>query len=135
MYEKLKKDIDNIVWYIPFKKLRNLLRDILIKHFCDEYYDKIVPIGHYESPYPPQDEINDGLKKIENNTSFMHNINAINMNDDVQLEFYDKISKFFDQFDFPKEKNDKYRYYYNNGWYIINCASYLCSIINYIKPK
>ena len=29
MYEKLKKDIDNIVWWIPFKKLRNSVRNFL----------------------------------------------------------------------------------------------------------
>ena len=160
MNEKIRKNIDDIVWYIPFKKLRNLLREFFIEYFnnldsmqkkldnieknkeedikkylYDKGYNRIVPIGHYESPYPPQDELNDGFKKIENNTSFMYNINAINMNDDVQLEFYNKIRKFFDKFDFPKEKNDKYRYYYNNGWYGINCASFLYSIINYIKPN
>lgn len=31
MDEKLKKDIDNIVWWIPFKKLRNSLRNYLLQ--------------------------------------------------------------------------------------------------------
>ena len=36
---KLKEDIDNIVWWIPFRKLRNSIRNILI--FQCEYLEKI----------------------------------------------------------------------------------------------
>ena len=33
MDEKLIKNINNIIWYIPFKTLRNSVRELLIKHF------------------------------------------------------------------------------------------------------
>ena len=33
MNEKIRKNIDDIVWYIPFKKLRNLLREFFIEYF------------------------------------------------------------------------------------------------------
>ncbi|SUW09327.1 type 11 methyltransferase [Brachyspira pilosicoli] len=36
--EKLKKDIDNIVWWIPFKKTRNSLRKVIINYFECYYY-------------------------------------------------------------------------------------------------
>ena len=32
MYEDLKKDINNIVWWIPFKKLRNSVRNIMLSN-------------------------------------------------------------------------------------------------------
>ncbi|AEM22079.1 glycosyltransferase [Brachyspira intermedia PWS/A] len=31
MYENIKKDIDNVVWWIPFKKLRNSLKNYLLQ--------------------------------------------------------------------------------------------------------
>lgn len=150
------KVIDNIVWYIPFKKLRNSLREYLkylytntsnntnisniVKEKVHEYltskgYNKIVPIGYYDSPYPSEEELLNGFSKIEDGTSFMYNMNAIDMNDNCQLEFYKNISQFFGEFNFPKNNNNITRYYYENGWYGYNCAIYLYSIINYIKPK
>ena len=162
-----QKIIDDIVWWIPFKKLRNLLREYLYytKYSIDllkeeisnincniddlkktneqkfkEYlnktgYSRIVPIGHYESPYPLEEELLKGFDKIYDGTSFMYNMYAINMNDEIQLEFYKNISQFFVNFDFSEDKDNINRYYYKNGWYGYGCAIYLYSVINYIKPK
>ncbi|CRF34082.1 hypothetical protein BRSU_1863 [Brachyspira suanatina] len=48
MTEKLRKDIDNIVWWIPFKKLRNSIRNLLYDHFenLNYLYDKVSNIDN-----------------------------------------------------------------------------------------
>ena len=42
MTQQLKKDIDNVVWWIPFKKTRNSFRNILINFFNNKVIDNKV---------------------------------------------------------------------------------------------
>ncbi|WP_157153334.1 glycosyltransferase family 2 protein [Brachyspira murdochii] len=60
MDEKIIKDIDNIVWWIPFKKLRNSLRNYLLK------INNNINI------------LNDNLNILYNKTNYMINIQNIN---------------------------------------------------------
>lgn len=129
-FNLLKEEIKNIK-----DEIKNTNEQRFSEYLMNTGYNKLAPIGHYESPYPLKEELLQSFKLIENGTSFMYNMNAIDMNDEVQLDFYQKISEFFDSFDFPQDKSDEYRYYCNNGWYGPGCAIYLYSIINYIKPK
>ena len=56
MDEKLKKDINNIVWWIPFKKLRNSIRNYLL-----EINSINIKLNHIEN------NINNKLNHMENN--------------------------------------------------------------------
>lgn len=130
----IEKIINDIVWYIPFKKLRNSLREYMILNLNKEQKNEIVPIGHYESPYPPREEILKGYNDYIKNE---YNFYGLDMNDEKQLDFYNKIKVYFNDFDFSEhnEDSENYRFYYNNDWYGYGCALYLFSIINHIKPK
>ena len=62
---KLKEDIDNIVWWIPFRKLRNSIRNILI--FQCEYLEKI-------------NTVENKINTVENKLDILSNYLNINTN-------------------------------------------------------
>ncbi len=155
-----KQVIDNIVWCIPFRKLRDNVRYLLLYliNYIDNEIEKenqknipidqqfanfvasigephIAPIGHYESPYPPKNELLEGYKNLNSGKHFMYDFKALNMNDEIQLQLYEKLKEFFKNCNFSEEKDDKNRFYYNNVCFRDTCATYLFSIINYFKPK
>ncbi len=145
-----KKIIDAIVWWIPNKKLRNSLKALLTnsnvllennkEKLVQEYYrecgyTEIRPIGFYESPYPPKNELIDGINKIKDGTSFMYDMKGINTNDKYQLDFYEKISPYFETYKPHKDKSEDSRFYYNNVAFGYDCGRYLHAVINYLKPR
>ena len=100
--DKLKEDINNIVWWIPIKKLRNSLRNILLKFFeynnnnnnnnlIDEIYSNTVLLAYklnvdnYNKPYVLSVMYNN--KKI-----FFH---AEEMQDFIAFTYLKNIKKNF----------------------------------------
>ena len=70
MDEKLKKDINNIVWWIPFKKLRNSIRNYLL-----EINSINIKLNHIEN------NINNKLNHMENDINIKLNYIENDIND------------------------------------------------------
>jgi hypothetical protein len=118
-----------------FKKLppiRRLLeeRDSL-KQERDFYFKffKFVPPGHFYSPIPSVDDVNN-MKNVELPVS----IPGIELNTEKQLQLLNEFNKYYSELPFSDNKSEKLRYYYNNTSYSYSDAILLYCMIRHIKP-
>ena len=155
-----EKDIDNIVWFIPFKKARHSVRELLktilnnhsgnseiakeVDSLKEISYDiqksistpphkllNIMPIGHYESPYPPEEELISNYAKFDWKQS---SLEEVNLNTEAQLKLYKNMEPTLLDFYLLKE-DEKNNRFHNNEWFGYGCALHIYGIIRHIKPK
>jgi hypothetical protein len=89
------------------------------------------PPGHFYSPYPNLNEVKDMETQIWDKNIIS---NGINLQTNRQLELLDKFNEYAVQYDFPRVKGNKYRYYYENDKYVGESVSTFC-MIKHINPK
>ena len=89
--------------------------------------------GHFYSPIPDFEEVFNNRELIFNNTSKI--IPGINLNEDTQLIFLQKLNNYFNQFPFTQEKKLPYHYYTQNPAFSFTDALTLFSILCYLQPK
>lgn len=130
----IAKDIDTIVWWIPFKKTRDSLRrllDYITTPPPPNIQMGIAPIGFYESPYPAAEELvrNYAIMDWKKKT-----LEGVNLNTENQLQFYKSIENILLDFYLLKddEKNNRL---HHNMWFGNGCALHLMAIIRHLKPK
>jgi predicted O-methyltransferase YrrM len=88
-----------------------------------------VPIGHFYSPVPSQENIE---RAIARSTSA--NYGGINLETDQQLALLERLACFYDEIPFPAEKNDQFRYAFHNPSYSWSDAIILYCMIRELKP-
>lgn len=116
-----------------FKKLppiKRLLqeRDSL-KQERDLYF-KFVPPGHFYSPIPSTDDVNN-IKDIE----LPFSIPGIELNTEKQLQLLNEFYKYYLELPFSDNKSEILRYYYINPAYSYSDAILLHCMIRHLKPK
>jgi hypothetical protein len=119
-YEEKLVEIDNL------KKDNEILRNT----------NKVFgwPTGHYYSPVHNLEDLKcyDEVKK-RSCGNFTKSIPGFS--DEKMLENFNKIKKFFSDFDYPETDNNKCRFYIKNSSYAITDALILFSMIRSLKPK
>ncbi|MBD5165663.1 class I SAM-dependent methyltransferase [Helicobacter sp.] len=96
-------------------------------------FNKVVPIGHYESPYPSEAELEAGYNK-----GFDDKLQGIDLNEQAQLSLYENLKTYAEECPMAdKEKNENYRFYDfgDNIWFGRDDARYLYAILMHFKPK
>lgn len=89
--------------------------------------------GHFYSPIPDFEEVFRNKERIFNTNS--KNIPGINLNEDNQLIFLEKLSNYFNGFPFPQEKTLQYHYYTQNPAFSCTDALILFSMLCYLQPR
>jgi len=89
--------------------------------------------GHFYSPIPDFEEVFRNKERIFNTNS--KNISGINLNEDNQLIFLEKLSNYFNQFPFTQENNSPYHYYTQNPAFSFTDALTLFSMLCYLQPR
>lgn len=94
-------------------------------------YKKVSPFNHYESPYPNIVEIHKKQKEL-----FDKNKEVLDIDFNVagQLELLKGMEKL-EVPQWPMERMEKYRYYYENSWFRKGSADALCYMIQFLKPE
>lgn len=91
------------------------------------------PPGHYHSPIPSIDEI---LKKEDSIFgNFPRTFGGIELNEQKQLELFNKIAMYYNDLPFHDHKIEKIRYYYENPSYLYSDAICLFGMIRHMAPK
>ncbi|MBW4673533.1 MAG: class I SAM-dependent methyltransferase [Desmonostoc geniculatum HA4340-LM1] len=89
--------------------------------------------GHFYSPIPDFEEVFQNKERIFKTNS--KNIPGINLNEDNQLIFLEKLSNYFKDFPFPQEKTSQYHYYTKNSAFSFTDALILFSMLCYLQPR
>lgn len=92
-----------------------------------------MPIGHYESHYPSEAELEAGYNK-----GFDDKLQGIDLNEQAQLSLYENLKTYAEECPMAdREKNENYRFYDfgDNIWFGRDDARYLYAILMHFKPK
>lgn len=112
----------------------------IIKSFLDsvEYLEReaankllFVPPGHFYSPIVDPAKLGGYLTNDQN----ISNIEGIDLNAFGQLENWISFLKFLPSTPFPIERNDNFRYFFNNYSFGIGDASIFSAMLRLYKPK
>ncbi|MDR1968421.1 MAG: class I SAM-dependent methyltransferase [Burkholderiaceae bacterium] len=93
-----------------------------------------VPPGHFYSPIISIDE----AKRDENRiflTNIPRRLPGIDMNEEGQLANLDKFEEIYPSIDFPTNKENTHRYYYENPAYSYSDAIMLHCMLRTIQPR
>lgn len=90
-----------------------------------------IPDGHFYSTTPNNEDIDTGL----NVAISTKNIAGIDFNVKNQLKLVQKFVNIQKSIPFTEEKNEEYRYYFNNNAYSHGCAETLYCMMQAFKPK
>jgi hypothetical protein len=86
--------------------------------------------GHYYSPVVD-------LKDIASRKELIwcaRQLDGIDLNDDVQFFFLQELIRWAAIIPFPENPNEKYRYYFANGWYTYADGFALFMMLNHFQP-
>jgi predicted O-methyltransferase YrrM len=114
-----------------YKIFHHLEGRLIASIVLETHAKQVVPDGHFYSTIPTKEDINLGLK----NAASTKKIEGIDFNISKQLELAEKFLHLQKEIPFPEEKNEKYRYYFNNNFYTKGCAKTLFSMMRTFKPK
>jgi predicted O-methyltransferase YrrM len=92
-----------------------------------------VPLGHFYSPIPSLDYLNQHRDKIFKPLS--KDIPGVNLREKEQLELLRSFKTYYDNQPFPHEKEKDLRYFFQNPSYSYLDAIFLYSMIRHKKPK
>jgi predicted O-methyltransferase YrrM len=117
--KKIIKYFLSKTWYI-----KNLNNKINQQGFFDA--------GHYHSPIPDKNSI----KELTiNKRQISLSLQDIKINKKNQKAILNDYIQFYDSIPFPIDKNEKFRYYFNNDYFSYSDAIFLHSFLLYNKPK
>jgi hypothetical protein len=92
-----------------------------------------VPPGHFYSPIPDPDELQNIEGEIIGGTS--RRVPGIELNDDEQLELLKQFSAFYREMPFKAERQEGLRYYFENPAYSYSDAILLHCMMRHLKPN
>lgn len=104
---------------------------------CDEYKLRhanleFVPSGHFYSAIPSSQDREEYLTK---STIVQENFSGIDINKEKQISLLSTLKPLINDCPFPENKNDDYRYYFNNPAYSYTDALMLQGMLRHFKPK
>jgi ubiquinone/menaquinone biosynthesis C-methylase UbiE len=89
--------------------------------------------GHYYSPIPDMEEIIKNAGRIFDFTK--RSVKGVRLNDFKQLEMLDLFAKYDSEIPYPVEKNDDFRYYFENEFYSYGDAVINFAMMRHFNPK
>ncbi|XFO68858.1 hypothetical protein SPSIL_050820 [Sporomusa silvacetica DSM 10669] len=95
-------------------------------------YRTFVPPGHYYSPIPSKEDIQDYEQKA---AILPETIAGVNLNEQGQIEIFNEFKKYYSDLPFSHERNGNLRYYYLNDFYSYGDAIALFCMLRHLKPK
>jgi len=124
-YEKSKQQPPDELFEAR-KKIANLVLE-------RDRYKTWVPPGHVYSPVPSIEEIK--MKEDKIFDVIPANIPGIDLNEEGQLQLFDKFKEYYKEQPFNSEKQDNIRYFFDNISYSYSDAIVLYCMIRYVQPK
>jgi hypothetical protein len=97
-----------------------------------DLYKTLFPPGHFYSPIPSLEEIQQDAERIFDNNQ--KEIIGIDFNEAEQLQLLDQLKGYYAELPFTEQKGTL-RYFYENGLYSYSDAIFLYSMIRHLKPK
>lgn len=94
----------------------------------------LFPHGHFYSPIISKKDIQEFEDIIWEGVS-RNNIIGIDLNTKKQLELLESFQRYYDEIPFKYERDEKFRYCFNNSSYEYTDAIILYSFIRHFKPK
>jgi hypothetical protein len=94
-------------------------------------HDLWVPPGHFYSPIVDPSEAETALKRLREHPPVL----GVELRPDDQLAFFERLLPGIDKCNFPEQKTEGFRYYYQNDQYSYGDAVVLSSFISTCKPQ
>jgi predicted O-methyltransferase YrrM len=113
----------------PFVRLASLLSNVRGFYLNPQR----VPSGHYYSPIPARKQICTDRQRIFGNVP--RHLPGIDLNEARQMELIEQLRVYYGDLPFPEKKNNRCRFYYENGLYSYADAIFLYCMIRHLRPK
>jgi predicted O-methyltransferase YrrM len=92
-----------------------------------------VPPGHFYSPIVSIEEAKSDERRIF--ADWPRKLAGLDLNEERQLELLAKFEEFYPAIDFPENKSNTHRYYYENPSYSYSDAIMLHCMMRYLRPR
>lgn len=92
---------------------------------------EFVPAGHFYSVVPSKQDRDDYL----NQNIKTESIPGVELNENPQLDFLSRLKPYFQEFDFPENRAENGRYYWNNPAFTLADGLILYAMIRHFAPK
>jgi predicted O-methyltransferase YrrM len=89
-----------------------------------------VPPGHFCSPIPSREDIERALRQQSGGAA----IQGIELHEKEQLALLNRLARYYPEISFPENKNDQYRYAFNNPSYSWCDAIILYCMVREFRP-
>jgi hypothetical protein len=89
-----------------------------------------VPPGHFCSPIPSREDIERALSDQRGGEAML----GVEFHEKEQLALLDRLARYYPEISFPENKNDQYRYAFNNPSYSWCDAIILYCIMREFRP-
>jgi len=109
---------------VPY--IDSMIKDIAI-------YKKGYPPGHHYSPIVSLEEIMEREAEIFSIKS--NKVTGIDLNEENQVSLLYELAKNYKTIPFSEQKQEKLRYYYENGFYAQSDGIFLNLMIRHFKPQ
>jgi predicted O-methyltransferase YrrM len=90
-----------------------------------------VPPGHFCSPIPSREDIERALSQQTGGAAML----GIELQEKEQLALLDRLARYYPEMSFPENKNDQYRYAFNNPSYSWCDAIILYCMVREFRPS
>src|SRR6266480_6798668 len=89
-----------------------------------------VPPGHFYSPVPAKEDIERALSQRPGDAAIL----GIELHEAEQLVLLNRLARYYPEVSFPEDKNDQYRYAFNNPSYSWCDAIILYCMVREFRP-
>jgi len=118
--------------YEDYKK-HNHYYNYLINFYTEFEKNCCFPPGHYYSPITNLDEIRSMEDRVFDFSK--KEIAGIDLNESQQVQLLKKFAAYYPEIPFPKDKQEDYRYYFQNDVFSYTDAIILYSFLRHFKPR
>ncbi|WP_240507581.1 class I SAM-dependent methyltransferase [Winogradskyella aurantia] len=92
------------------------------------------PPGHFYSSVTNLKEIKQREDQIWRGVEVDY-IKGLDLRTEAQIELLTRLSDYYSELPFPKDKNTTFRYYFENPYYLYTDGIILYGLMRYLKPK
>jgi hypothetical protein len=132
--KSLKDNIKTIIKNLPILRQVFHERDQLkAENELLKNYGTWVPLGHFYSPFPAISELKKREAEIFN--SIPQQIPGIDLNQQTQLDLFEKFKPYYQEQPFDSEKGESLRYFFENPSYSYSDAIILYCMIRHLHPQ
>lgn len=132
--KSLKYGIKAMVDRLPYlRRIVQERKDLQAENELLKSFGTWVPLGHFYSPFPQLQEIQNREAEIFN--TIPNSLPGIRLNEEAQVDLFERLAEFYSDQPFTPEKQQGLRYFFENPSYSYGDGLILYAMIRHLQPR